>query len=110
MTDLGTNTQPDPALRAPVIKAQKAVKPEGMPKTVRIILEESEMIPPTGLFLQHNGRAFMIRPGEPVDVPDFLISVLKDAVMSSPIMDPDTNQVLGYRNRLRYNFQYVNED
>jgi hypothetical protein len=103
MTDtLGTNLESD-------LKAQKkTTKPVGMPDTVRIILEENQDIPPTGLFLSHNGRAYMIVPGEPVDIPRHVLEILDNAVMSTPQTDPGTKQVIGYRERMRYPYRLVN--
>lgn len=103
MTDaLGTNIESD-------LKGQKRVtKPVGMPDTVKIILEENQDIPPTGLFLSHNGRGYLIVPGEPVDIPRHVLEILDHAVMSTPQTDPATKQVVGYRERMRYPYRLVN--
>jgi hypothetical protein len=89
--------------KAPVVSAATE-------KRVRIQLEESDEIPPTGQFFGLNGRSFILRPGEPADVPVGIINVLNDAIMSVPQVDPTTRQVIGYRNRLRFPYRLVSRD
>lgn len=97
--ELGTNIEPEIKVR----KAKPLVK-----DTMRIVLEENDDIPPTGLFLGHNGKGYLIRPGEPVDVPKHIVEILDHAVMSSPQIDPSTKQVIGYRERMKYPYRIVN--
>jgi hypothetical protein len=96
--DLGSNL----AVDAPVVVKRKAPT---RPETVRLILEENEEIPPTGLFVGLNGRGYLIRPGEEVTVPYGVAEILEHAVTSVPQMDPQTRQVVGYRDRMRYSFR-----
>jgi hypothetical protein len=98
--DLEPNLAPAPRNRPPKMSV-------GMPETVRIILEDNESIPPTGLFLGLNGRSYMIRPGEPVNVPTGIVEILEHAVMSVPNIHPATKQVIGYRTRHRFPFRRV---
>lgn len=85
-------------------EAKAALKAAGLGYT-KIVLEENSDIPPTGLFVGHNGRGYMIQPGEPVDVPDFVLGVLKDAKMSAPVVDSKSLKVLGYRERMKYPYR-----
>lgn len=89
-----------PVKKAPPKKrASRQTKPKD---TVRIQLEENDDIPPTGLYVGLNGRGYLIRTGEPVDVPKPIVEILDNAVMSTPVIDPSTRQVVGYKNRMRY--------
>lgn len=81
--------------------------PIGMPQTVRIILEEGDNMAPTGQTFSINGRAYLIRPGEEVDVPIGIIEILDNAVMSVAVQDPQTMKVVGYRNRLRFPYRRI---
>ena len=84
-------------------------KPIGMPNTVRIIVEQpaGDEIPPTGLPVSLNGKAYIIRPGEEVDVPAGVVEILDNAVMSIPVKDPQTMKVIGHRPRLRFPYRRV---
>lgn len=90
-----------------VKKLQEVEVPQGG-KRVTIILEENDNIPPTGQFIQVNGRGYMLQAGEPASVPIEIVRVLDDAVMSVPQLDPTTKQILGYRNKLRFPYRVVN--
>lgn len=75
-------------------------------KRQKIILEENDDIPPTGLFVGINGRSFVIRPGEPVEVPQEVLAVLDDAVEEVPRVDADKN-VVDYRKKMRFPYRIV---
>lgn len=96
---------PAPKQRRKKVTAQKKAVEDF--KRVWIMLEENDDIPPTGLFLGHNGVGYVLKPGVAARVPDFLIGVLNDAIMSMPTVDPDTLQIVGHRDRLRYNYRLV---
>ena len=81
--------------------------PIGMPASSWILLEENEDIPPTGLFLGHNGTGFLICTGVPVLVPDYVIALLDLAVQSSPVVEGNTQRVIGHRERRRYSYRRV---
>ena len=72
-----------------------------------IVLEENQDIPPTGLFLSHNGDGIMIVAGEPVLVEDKYIEILDQAETSVPHIDPSTQRVLSHRKRLRFPYRRV---
>lgn len=74
---------------------------------VKIVLEDNDFIPPTGLFVGYNGKTFMIRTGVEVSVPPGVIDILDHAVMSVPVKDPYSLQVVGQRERNRYPYKRV---
>lgn len=76
-------------------------------KMTKILLEENDDIPPTGLYVGHNGRGYLVKAGVPVDVPPHVLEILDNAKMSSPVLDPGTKQIVGYRERLRYPYRRV---
>lgn len=74
-----------------------------------IVLEESTDIPPTGLFVSHNGTAYVIVPGEEVEVPDFLLEVLDNAITSAAQTDGTTGKIVGHRNRSRFPYRRIGD-
>lgn len=101
--ELGSNLES--AVKAVSKPAHKSVK--GMPERVWIQLENNDDIPPTGLFLSHNGLSYLLQTGEPVAVPEFLLEILDNAVLSAPVMDPKTRRVVGHRDRARFPYRRV---
>lgn len=123
--DFGANIDEDAPTLAPAKKpraprAAKVAGPTENPeligashlsgKRVRIILEENDSIPPTGQFFGANGRSYVLRPGEEAEVPAELVNILDTAIMDTPIVDPTTKQVLGYRQRLRFPYRVLARD
>jgi hypothetical protein len=73
----------------------------------KVILEEDPAIPPTGLFISANGRPYLLMAGVEAQVPQEVLSVLNDAVISVPVVDPQTQRVNGYRSRLRFPYRRI---
>ena len=99
---------PKPVKPAKAAKAKEATVTEVIPaaKRVKIILEENDNIPPTGLFVGVNGRSFLVRAGEEVEVPVEVVEALNDAVESVPRTDASGN-IVDYRNRLRFPYRLL---
>jgi hypothetical protein len=92
---------------APDIRGIDLAKPLGMPESTWVILDDNDDIPPTGLFVGHNGTGFLIQTGVPVNVPNHVLQILDDAVMDAPIINPADRKVMGYRPRPRYTYRRV---
>lgn len=103
--ELGSNLELAPA---PKTRAKKATKDDG--ERTWIQLEENEDIPPTGLYLGHNGRGYMIEAGKPVHVPNFIIEILNHAIVTMPVIDPTTRRVVGHRERMRFPYRRVDAE
>lgn len=82
-------------------------QPLGMPNRVWIVLDDNDDIPPSGLFVGHNGTGFLLGTGVPIPVPDYILGILDDAIMDAPIIDPKDKTVKGYRPRPRYTYRRV---
>lgn len=100
--ELGSNLEP-----APAPKAKKKVAKKADGDRVWIQLEENEDIPPTGLFVGHNGNGYLIEAGKPVHVPPHIIEILDHAVITVPQVDPTTRRVIGHRERMRFPYRRV---
>lgn len=99
--ELGVNIEPEAPVRKLKAKAVEA------PKKFKIILEESDEIPPNGLFVQANGRSFIVPTGRPVEVPEVVKDILDHAIISIPRIDPKTKRRIGQVDRKRFNYSLV---
>lgn len=81
--------------------------PIGMPEGRWVILDDNDDIPPTGLYVGHNGTGYLIQTGIPVFVPNHVLAILDDAIMDAPITNPADKKVMGYRPRPRYTYRGV---
>ena len=77
-------------------------------RRLRILLEENENIPPGGQFFGVNGRGYLLRPGEEAEVPEEVIEVLNNAIMSTPVLDGQQS-VIGYRDKLRFPYRVLQQ-
>lgn len=74
---------------------------------VWIRLEDSEAVPPTGLFVGLNGRGYLLRTSVPLHVPKGVLEILRNAKEAQPVFDPTTLQVLEWVERPKYQFSIV---
>ena len=77
------------------------------PHTTRIVLEEHPNIPPTGQYFGHNGKGYLIRAGEEVDVPDCIIGILDDALEGTVVMDGQKKILGPGKDRRRFAYRVV---
>jgi hypothetical protein len=76
---------------------------------VKIVLQDTDRIPPTGQFFGVNGKFYQLRAGEEAMVPIGIIDVLKNAKELHPIKD-GMNRVVGQRERLRFPYTVVYDE
>ena len=107
MTDLGDNLNLKPVVDAPT--KGKRMGHLGFQPTRRIMLDEDANIPPTGLFVSVNGYGYLLKVGVPIDAPLPVIETLNNAVVNMPLVDPDTLQYKGSRERRRFSFRYLDD-
>ena len=91
----------------PKVEAPAEYIPAHQPR-IRIILEENDNIPPTGLFIGVNGTSYLLRPGEEVAVPAAVVEALNDAVEDVPRLD-QANNVVDYRKKMRFPYRILSK-
>lgn len=77
-------------------------------KRVWIILAKNPDIPPSGLFIGHNGVGYNLKAGKKASVPEFLLDVLDNAVVKRPVVG-DNGRITGYEDSPRFPYQVVRE-
>ena len=88
------------------IKAEP--KPKRAPhKFFKITMEDSENIPAGGQFFALNGRSWYLKGGHTYVIPVGLKEVLDNSVESYPVVNPDTKQIIEYRNKLRFPYRLI---
>ena len=75
-------------------------------KRIKIRLEHSDAIPPTGQFIGVNGVGYLLLPNVEVEVPEFLLDALDNAVESVPVRN-EQGAVVGYQQRTRLPYTIV---
>jgi len=94
-------------VRSKIADAPRPAPAPVTPVRIKVILEEDAGIPPTGLFISANGKPYLLMAGVEASVPPEVVSILNDAVTSVPIIDPQSQRVTGYRQRLRFPYRRV---
>ena len=86
----------------PVVTARNRMA--GWPE---IILEENDDIPPVGQFFGLNGESYILRTGVKAAVPPGIVEILNNAIVTVPNRDPNTLQVIGWKDKLRYPYRLI---
>jgi hypothetical protein len=103
---------PSTARPGPEVKKSAPRKPApaktDVPKVeyIRVKLAHSKEIPPGGLYLGHNGKGYLLKPGVEADVPDFLLDVLDNAVMAKPVTGPN-GQIESWEDQPRFMYSII---
>lgn len=98
---------PDYVREQPRAEVEQGVRKFYREDRVRIILEEQRGIPPTGQFFGLQGVGFMLKPGQPADVPVGIVDILNHAIESEPVVEDETMKVTRFRNRLRLPYRVI---
>jgi hypothetical protein len=87
-------------------KATPAASGPAKVEYVRIKLAHSRDIPPSGLYLGHNGKGYLLKPGIEANVPEFLLDVLDNAVMKKPVTGAN-GQVESWEDQPRFMYSII---
>lgn len=93
------NEEPAPVLSPRAAKAKKDER-------ITIVLEDNDDIPPGGQFIGVDGVGYKLQSGVEARVPRSILEVLDAAVMSVPVKNGE-QQVIGYRDRLRFPYRII---
>ena len=88
-------------------KPKPAAKKDDVERTL-VVLQKNDEIPPSGLFIGHNGVGYKLMAGKKANVPNFLLDILDNAVVKKPMMDDD-GRIAGYEDSPRFPYQVVRE-
>lgn len=97
---------------APAPTKAESAQPNVRPRRIEITLSEGKEINRGGQWFGVNGASFLIKPGRKMNVPEGMKDVLDNAIEGYPVQDPDTLQVVEWRQRLKYPYifhGYVDE-
>lgn len=88
-------------------KEEKQVYTPPKEKKVKIMIEEQAGDENQGgVYVSVNGRAFYIRRGFEVEVPEAIVNVLKDAIITQIYQNPDTGEEVR-KDVPRFNFRIL---
>lgn len=109
--ELRTTREENASLKAQLSNGVAVVKaqPVGMPKFLRIVLEDNDNIPPNGLWVCANGKGWYLKSGYAIRVPESITDVLDHAIEYAPVVDQNTRQIRGHRSRKRFPYRVLRE-
>jgi len=89
-------------------KEEVVKKPEGV-KKVKLLIEEQEGDEHSPrVFIQVNGFPYSIKRGFTVEVPESVIEVLKNAVITKMFQNVDSGEIT-YKDVPRFNYRIMND-
>jgi hypothetical protein len=100
----GSRFEASPA--APGPSAGEKAQPNVKPRRIILTLSESKDLQRGGQYFGVNGAWFLLRPGVRTNVPEGLKDVLDNAVEGYAVQNPDTLQVVEWRNKLKYPYTF----